>query len=122
MTCPKCAGAFEVLDVDGVEVDRCTDCRGIWFDLGEEENLRRARGSESIDDGDARVGRLYDSATKIDCPRDGTPMRSLHDLTQTHIRYEACPECMGAFFDAGEFADFKNEDHNLAELLRNIWR
>jgi Zn-finger nucleic acid-binding protein len=107
---------------EDIEVDRCDGCGGIWFDLGEEAKLRRLDGSESIDDGDPFVGRLYNSATRIDCPRDGTAMRTLNDPEQRHLQYEVCPDCLGAFFDAGEFTDFKETGANLARLLENIWR
>ena len=32
MLCPKCVHEMETVSVDGIEVDRCTQCYGIWFD------------------------------------------------------------------------------------------
>ena len=39
MDCPVCKTAMIVLELDEVEVDYCTDCRGIWLDAGELEIL-----------------------------------------------------------------------------------
>lgn len=39
MKCPKCGADLEVEDYHGVEIDRCKECDGIWFDAGEAELL-----------------------------------------------------------------------------------
>ena len=35
LKCPKCGHDMTVIDMDGVEVDRCTRCEGIFLDKGE---------------------------------------------------------------------------------------
>jgi uncharacterized protein len=37
--CPKCGADLGVQDYHGVQVDRCPECHGIWFDAGETEGL-----------------------------------------------------------------------------------
>jgi hypothetical protein len=39
MKCPKCGHDMKTEDRDGIEVDRCTFCEGIFFDAGELEEL-----------------------------------------------------------------------------------
>ena len=39
MHCPKCGHDMAVQDLDGVEVDKCGTCEGIFFDRGELEEL-----------------------------------------------------------------------------------
>lgn len=39
LTCPKCAGTMESYERNGVVVDRCQDCRGVFLDRGELERL-----------------------------------------------------------------------------------
>lgn len=39
MNCPVCREPMLVLELDQVEVDYCTSCRGIWLDGGELELL-----------------------------------------------------------------------------------
>lgn len=39
MRCPKCGQPLQEERYHGIQVDRCTACRGIWFDSGEAESL-----------------------------------------------------------------------------------
>lgn len=40
MRCPKDGGALHERDMDGVKVDVCTTCNGVWLDAGELDTLR----------------------------------------------------------------------------------
>ena len=44
--CPKCRGLLETYTVQGVMLDRCQNCGGIWMDKGELEGVlgKAARG------------------------------------------------------------------------------
>jgi len=37
MKCPKCGYELITGDWDGIQIDQCTHCHGIWFDAGEAE-------------------------------------------------------------------------------------
>jgi hypothetical protein len=39
MRCPKCGQPLQEERYHHIQVDRCTACRGIWFDRGEAEGL-----------------------------------------------------------------------------------
>ena len=39
LTCPKCQGPMRTYERNGVHVDQCTECRGIFLDRGELERL-----------------------------------------------------------------------------------
>lgn len=39
MRCPKCGRELVEERYHGVAVDRCADCKGVWFDAGEVESL-----------------------------------------------------------------------------------
>jgi predicted Zn-ribbon and HTH transcriptional regulator len=41
MRCPKCGGRLQTEAFHGVQVDRCPDCHGIWFDNNEVESLMK---------------------------------------------------------------------------------
>lgn len=119
MNCPKCNAAMETVRVESIEVDRCTGCKGLFFDAMEAERLRKIRGSESIDIGDASVGQAQNTNDRIRCPRDTTPMLRIVDPKQPHLWLESCPVCNGMFFDAGEFRDWKEE--TLADLVKSFF-
>ena len=44
LTCPKCGGEMRAYERNGVLVDQCNDCRGIFLDRGELERLVDAEG------------------------------------------------------------------------------
>jgi Zn-finger nucleic acid-binding protein len=104
MICPKCQNEMKAVEYDGVEVDRCNSCQGIWFDAGESDWLRDEAAAIAIDTGDPAVGQRNNDFKTYRCPRcDGGMLRRV-DLKKQHIHYEECTSCRGSFFDAGEFA------------------
>jgi Zn-finger nucleic acid-binding protein len=42
LICPKCRGAMRTYERNGVHVDQCGECRGIFLDRGELERLMDA--------------------------------------------------------------------------------
>jgi len=39
MNCPKCYEPLRIADRQGIEVDYCPDCRGVWLDKGELDKI-----------------------------------------------------------------------------------
>ena len=65
MTCPKCNASMELVTYEGVTIDRCTQCKGIWFDANEQKWLKEKKGSEVIDNGDAASAGRWTRSTII---------------------------------------------------------
>jgi PAT family beta-lactamase induction signal transducer AmpG len=105
MRCPKCRSDMEVVEVEGVEVDRCMSCNGLWFDAGEMEVLNTREAAAIIDTGDSEAGKHFNFIDAYRCPRCGGAMERKTDPKQQHIWFETCHDCSGSFFDAGEFRD-----------------
>ena len=118
MNCPKCESAMETVTCHDFQVDRCTNCKGIWFDMLEAEHLKEIEGSENIDIGDPKTGKEYNKVEHISCPECHEPMLRMVEKGQPHIWYESCPVCYGLFFDAGEFKDFKEE--TILDFFRDL--
>ncbi len=107
MNCPKCHAKMEIVRISGIEIDRCTRCRGIWFDRQEESLLKKARGAHKADTGHRAIGEYYNRIRDVQCPRCQVSMRETEvSRGRIPIRFETCEECRGAYFDAGEFRDF----------------
>lgn len=50
MRCPQCSAPFRESLKDGILIDVCTQCRGVWLDRGElEKLLTRARAADADD-------------------------------------------------------------------------
>ena len=120
ITCPKCSSPMEPVTFQDITVDRCTGCRGLWFDLMEQRHLRGAPGAEAIDTGSPVAGSKTDAQRKITCPKCRAPMSHLRDVDNRTIEYEYCAVCHGAFFDAGEFARYR--DAGFLGTLRGMFR
>ena len=120
MKCPKCGGELQPVVQDSIEVDRCTQCGGLWFDRMEADRLRKVKGSaQLIDTGDEKMGAAQNQVGKIECPRCHTQMIRMVDLEQHHIWYESCTVCYGRWFDAGEFKDLQQE--SVIDFFRGLF-
>ena len=118
MVCPKCKNDMEAIEFEGVEVDRCKNCKGIWFDVGENDSLRERDAATAIDTGDPSQGRQTNNIDRYRCPRcDGGMMRMV-DPQHLHIWYEECTSCRGTFFDAGEFTDLTQG--SIADFFKRV--
>ncbi len=73
MQCPSCDSELKISDRQGVEIDYCPKCRGVWLDRGELDKIIersaqeikqiRTAGRESFDDDDGDM-RRYDERGK----------------------------------------------------------
>ena len=105
MRCPKCRADMEQIDYEGTEIDRCTICKGIWFDAGEIDIMKDKQAAAAIDTGDTKVGKEGNKLDHYQCPRCSGSMVKVVDPNQTHIWYETCSSCKGSYLDAGELLD-----------------
>lgn len=104
MICPKCRSEMDAVIYEDIEIDRCKNCRGIWFDAGESDWLRHEAAAMAIDTGDPATGRDKNRIDRYRCPRCAGGMLRRVDVKQPDVHYEECTSCRGSFFDAGEFA------------------
>ncbi len=111
MKCPKCEAVLEEIDYNGIEIDRCAACHGIWFDHREEDQLKNLQGAaEVLDIGDEFLGAKHDKMENIQCPRCLIPMHHVSHKGSIEIRFERCTDCKGSYFDAGEFSDYVEDE------------
>ena len=47
MECPKCQGSMRTYERNGIHVDQCTECRGVFLDRGELEHLIALEAAQS---------------------------------------------------------------------------
>ena len=62
MNCPVCSTDLTVTDRQGIEIDFCPRCRGVWLDRGELEKIierSSAQAHHGDDDDDDDEGRDY---------------------------------------------------------------
>jgi len=56
MKCPKCEVDLSISDRQGIEIDFCGKCRGVWLDRGELDKIieRASKFDDKRDDEDRR--------------------------------------------------------------------
>ena len=116
--CGKCGGPFSALFLDGLIVDRCTSCHGVWLDQVELERII-GQASEAPTQ---MPGEVYQRAP-LDrlvgsCPTDRVGLHAYQVPNQpAHI--EVCPVCAGVWFDDGELRLLSEPD--VAQWMRELF-
>lgn len=100
MHCPACLDQTlkQKTLKNGLVVDGCTECRGVWLDRGELLRLttRRKEAQETID-------QLAWDSVQVDrnCPRCDVSMQQGRILN-SDVELDYCSQCEGLWFDAAE--------------------
>ncbi|RMG17051.1 MAG: hypothetical protein D6731_04755 [Planctomycetota bacterium] len=111
MDCAACHGSMEEVEVDGVTIDRCTACGGVWLDDGEAEELAQAASEDEnpLLAQKLRVLREWkvaeaEPAPVVDrrCPRCDEAMQRVHYKGTPGLLVERCPRHCGLYLDKGE--------------------
>ncbi len=116
LICPGCGVEMQTVSLAGVEVERCPECKGLWFDLMELQDVRAVEGSAAELGDDKAQGGIRNEGGR-ECPRCPSLLLKTRDPDQPHIEYDKCPVCSGIYFDAGEFADL--QEVTLLEKLKS---
>ena len=97
MKCPKCASELSTKAYLGIEVDQCDNCKGMWLDLQELDQLE----DEAFDEDKLKGSLMYSSATtNYLCPHCGSQLRQF-EYRATSLKLDYC-EAHGYWLDAGE--------------------
>ena len=106
MICPACKS--DMIDVEhaSIELDYCTDCRGVWFDAEELELLLGSLGLDGHGLPLADILHTPEAETpekKRRCSICGQKMKkmALGDKPK-EIIIDVCPQGHGLWFDGGE--------------------
>ena len=108
MNCPKCGFALTQKYYKGmIEVDYCPNCRGMWLDLDELDQLE-----DIACDDDAHKGSLVhnQTPTRYPCPHCATPLQEF-EYRLYDLKLDYCTEKHGFWLDAGE-------DERVVEIMR----
>ena len=103
MNCPACRQPLVVVEHEGIEVDWCVACRGIWFDAGEVELLAEKAGRRFVVPAlDAAGAGSAASGSPRRCPRCPAKMRPQAIPCDPPIQVDLCPRGHGIWLDRGE--------------------
>jgi len=95
--CPRDSTVLTVQRVQGISVDRCETCQGLWLDLAELDDLEATRADEEVRRGTVRFA---ERPSELTCPVCGTPMHAFNYRAH-NLELETCDE-HGYWLDRGE--------------------
>ncbi len=111
MECPKCYGDMETVLENETIVDRCNNCRGLYFDQLTQALLPGlATDAERIDVVVDDVDGSYDDMVYVECPKCDKIMDQRLVEEPNRIRFEFCPTCNATFLDSGELREYLSPD------------
>jgi Zn-finger nucleic acid-binding protein len=98
LNCPRCETLLKLEKYKGIEVDRCPDCKGLWLDHPELDQLE----DTVMDDDDLKGTMEYARrASEISCPKCGVLMTTFN-YRAYNLPIDYCPEEHGFWLDKGE--------------------
>lgn len=104
-----------------VFVDVCSDgCHGVWLDGEELSRLDRERkgGGPALQRALAAVAG-HSAERPLTCPRCEVEMDAIEYHLHQAVTIDSCPECTGAFLDAGELALIRSRELTAEELQQS---
>jgi len=113
MHCPKDSTICRTKVLDGIEIDTCPLCQGVWIEQSEVRNLVNKLLVPRYTDADELISEFevaeskgslpkdFWSEARLDCPRHHGSM-SKHFFAGGHIGVDQCQVCKGFWLDGGE--------------------
>lgn len=98
MNCPRCKSILSKQTYKGVEVDRCSRCKGMWLDYHELDELE-----DTVMDDDDEKGMVMFRSFQGDlhCPVCDSGMQ-MFNYRAFELELDYCPSEHGFWLDAGE--------------------
>jgi len=106
LNCPACGSPMMVVERQGIELDYCSGCKGIWFDSGELKLLSMALGVEIELPDWSKLPEAQTSEKYRRCPRCDKKMRK---NMVGEVLVDRCPNGHGLWFDGGEMGRFVDQ-------------
>jgi Zn-finger nucleic acid-binding protein len=124
MLCPVCKESMIVLELNEIEIDFCTGCRGIWLDAGELELM-----FDTEDQRQKLIDSLHEDPDnpeqKYKCPICSRRMVKVHIVDKKEILIDKCKKDHGLWFDKGELKTViefgSKEENKIVNLLKDMF-
>ncbi len=116
MKCPKCKEsnlAEKTIKRKQIHVDRCPDCKGIWFDGRELEGIINVKGGEVI--------KVHPDAIEqnILCPRCQLPLFSFC-YPCSMVIIDMCKKCDGIWLDEREHEEIRLVESTFTKFKEQV--
>lgn len=113
LNCPKCQNELRGMTLpEGVHVDFCRGCKGVWFDANEVSQKFLLKKDTPL------LGVLVTDfeLTAYPCPHCGVFLQEIQFSPDDDLLIDRCPECEGIFLDKGEVKKMERLSNQLRGL------
>ena len=119
MQCPKCPGELREIDSsEGITLDFCGACRGLWFDAGEvADYFELAKDVPDLDQASATA-----KPTDFVCPKCKHTLVELRYSGLHQLVVDRCAKCGGIWLDQGEVPTLERLSASLEKPASRILR
>jgi len=104
MNCPKCQITLYKRNIQGVEVDECSQCEGLWLERGELRQVKDKADSD-LNWMDFEIWKHPEKfkakSERLSCPRCGLSMHVI-DYGDTKVEIDYCGKCGSVWLDKNE--------------------
>lgn len=105
MECIKCKKAMKKAKLEGILVDKCDTCGGVWLDAGELEMLEKKNGKTDQELKKEAMNEIMNEKMRLItteglCPK--CQEQRINRYMRSGVELDQCPACKGLFFDYGE--------------------
>ena len=105
MKCPNCEETLVMTERQGVEIDYCPKCRGVWLDKGELDKIieksASAQSSQNLKSNEEKRRKQYDNDDDDDDEEGGFFNRSRRDNEINPNQRKKGGGFLGDLFDFG---------------------
>ncbi len=104
LLCPRCDRPLQTVEHEGVYVDTCGCCGGLWLDCGELPSLLQRSGRELQGFSAGRPSVSPPPFAPLVCPVCHVAMEETPFAHSSGVYINACGSCRGVWTDSGELA------------------
>ena len=65
LLCPSCGSIMDMESIDGIEIDVCLQCNGVWLDSDELEKLKELESKNIEQLSPEKLAELYDAKSAV---------------------------------------------------------
>ena len=124
MNCPRCKANLKVETINdihfSIEVDKCENCEGIWFDESELQKLERITELTIFEI--RRIPRTKKQLESLFCPKcediyeNQILMNKAEHPKDNKVVMDYCNNCRGIWLDKGELEAIQKQN-----MFRTLW-
>lgn len=129
MDCLRCSSQMKKVYMEGVLVDLCETCRGVWLDVNELEMLKYDDGKDQVELATEVQRELVAEKSRLlttvgMCPK--CQRQPLVSFIRSGVELDQCPACFGTFFDNGELQRILEKERNGVKkflyVIKKSWK